>query len=540
VKTWSLKCLSFFAMVATPAGLHAETTPAPAFELPKWETNEKVRLPDFAGQIVVLDFFAYWCVPCRRASAEIEPGIHKFYESRHGNPNNVPVRVVAVNIETANPQKTAQFIKEVGADFVVNDRDAALLTKLDGAGTPFIVVIDGTHATKERSEFHIIYKSTGFEGTKKLRQVIDAVKPPAAPPEGKSARATAVLEHATGPPVVRKGSVAFEAMLSSDIQLTTTTFDYGQQQGGTEWNIHYTYSTYGEDYAPFKQFDFLGSAERLDEDYHSGGASVRQKLGDRFTLSGSGGFYSGFTDFRSLWLANYYKQQFNFVPGYSRPDPQGFNASTGLRWEYQPTTGFIEATFLYANDEIAPGYEFEPTLGQAVHGRDILHTYSPSLKLENVLTTRVRTLNEFQLTLTSDRQPRYAYRGAVNVALGERWVWRVTGGYTQEDPTLRAWHVGATLECEVAPRWLVSVSGLYYRDTGEIENSLFISTAAPGLRTWQGGIGLRYAGVKSSFHIAFAPVWSEYDPVQVGTRPFTNLYRDRTWYSVQAAWSFEL
>ena len=515
----------------TAAGLRAENSPAPDFALTKWGTNETVKLADFAGQIVVLDFFAYWCVPCRRASAEIEPGIQKYYEAKHGNPGGVPVRVVAVNIEADNPQKTAQFIKEVDAQFVVNDPDAALLTKLDGAGTPFIVVIDGTRATKEKPEFRIIYKRAGFEGTKKLRQVIDAVKPPA--PLEKA-------DGATGAPVVRLGSVAFETMLASDVQLTTTAVDYGQRQGGTDWSLHYVHNTYGVDYEPYALFDFLGTAERLDENYDSGSVALRQTLGERLTLSAGGGYYSGFTDYRSLWLANYYRQQFFFLPGYARPDPHGFNASTGLRWEYQPTTGFIEAGFFYANDEIAPGYDFDPLLGQAEHGRDRLQTYSPSLKFENILTPRLRTLNEFQLTLTSGRETRFAYRGAANIALGERWTWRITGGYTREDPTLRAWNVGMTLEYEVAPRWLVSLSGLYYHDTGEVENSLFISTAAPGLAAWRGGLGLRYAGEKHSFYVAVAPSRSDYDQVQVGTRPFTNLYRDRTWLSVQAAWSFEL
>jgi len=27
--------------------------------------------------------------------------------------------------------------------------------------------------------------------------------------------------------------------------------------------------------------------------------------------------------------------------------------------------------------------------------------------------------------------------------------------------------------------------------------------------------------------------------VEVGTRPFTNLYKDRTWISVRAAWAIE-
>ncbi|MEO6036032.1 MAG: TlpA disulfide reductase family protein [Verrucomicrobiota bacterium] len=523
--------------LTVPFGARAENKSAPDFVLPKWDSTEQVKLADFAGQIVVLDFFAYWCAPCRRASEEIGPGIQKFYETKKGNPHGVPVRALAVNIESDNPKKTAEFIKAVGADLVANDSNGALLEKLGGAGTPFIVVIDGTRGTKDSPEFQIVYQRAGFEGTKKLRAVIDAIKPTRAP-EKKTASHAADPEQATGPPVARKGGIAFEALLASDIQLTTVNFNYGEKRGGTEWLASYTHNTYGADYEPFKLFDFLGFAERLEESYDGGQLSLRQNLGERFTLSGGAGAYSGFTDFRSLWLANYYEQQFNFVPGYTRPDPHGFNATTGLRWEYQPTTGFIEANFLYASDEIAPGYEFEPMLGRAVHGRDNLHTYAPSLKFENVLTKRLRALHEFQLTLTSDREPRYTYRGSVNVALGERWVWRTTGGYTREDPTLRAWHVGGTLECEVAPRWLVSVSGLYYRDTGEIENSLFISTAAPGLTTWQGGAGVRYAGENSSFSLTVAPSWSSYKPVEVGTRPFTNLYRNRNWISVQAAWGF--
>jgi thiol-disulfide isomerase/thioredoxin len=538
MRTLRVPCLLMFLLALRPY-TRAQDDAAPNFDLAKWNSTERVKLSDFAGQIVVLDFFAYWCAPCRRASEEIETGIQTYYESKRGNPQGAPVRVVAVNIEADNPAKTAEFIKKVGAKFVANDTDAALLEKLGGAGTPFLVILDGTRGSKESPEFQIVYKRAGFEGTKKLRQVIDAIKP-AYTAEKKSARRGSDTERATGPPLAPEGGVAFEALLSSDVQLTTVDFNYGQQKGGTEWNLSYIHNTYGVDYEPYRPFDFLGFAERLDENYHAGQALLRQKVHDPLSLSVSGGAYDGFTDYRSLWLANYYQQQFSFVPGYENPDPQGFNAAAGLRWEYQPTTGFVEANFLYAYDQIAPGYELDAAAGVAMHGRDILHTYAPSLMFENILTLRVRTLNEFQLTLTSGREIRYTYRNSINVALGERWVWRAVGGYTHEEPTLRAWHVGSTLEFELAPRWLVNASGLYYHDTGEIENSLFISTAAPGLETWQAGLGLRYAGEHSSFHLAVAPVWSEYESVEVGTRPFANLYRDRTWLSLQAAWSFEL
>jgi len=528
------------SLVTYCSSLCAAPTGAPAFELPKWETGEKVKLTDFAGEIVVLDFFAYWCVPCKRASQEIEGGIQKYYAGKKGNPHGVPVRVVSINIEKDNPKLTAQFIKQTGAEFVLNDFDGALLEKFGGAATPFLVVIDGTRAP----EFSVPYKHAGFEGTKKLRQIIDGVQPRKTASVRRTSRRVAAIEEATEQPTTRRGEVSFDAMLASDIQTTSTSLRYGESEGGTKWNARFTYNSIAENYEPFTAFDFETVPRPLYESYYSGQVDVAQKLNDTLTLSGSGTVYDGFTDYRSLWFSEYYRQRFDILPAYFPSNPQGFSASTGLRWEYQPTTGFAEAGFLYAYDQIPPGWDRIPATATGpallLHGRDVLQTYAPSLKFENVLARRVRLLNELQLTLTTDREPRYSHRSSVNVALGERWTWRTSGGYTHEDPTLRAYHFGATLEFEITPRWLVNVSGLYYHDTGEIENSTLLSTAAPGLQARQAGFGFRHLGEQSSFSLSVSPLWSDYKALESGTLPLSNLYQDRKWVVVQAAWNIEI
>jgi len=258
---------------AKPEPIHAaEPVDAPSFELPEWETGENVRLACFAGEIVVLDFFAYWCAPCKRASVEVEAGIQKFYAGKKGNPHGVPVRVVAVNIEKDNPKQTAQFIKQTGMKFVLNDFNGTLLAKLGGAATPFVVILDGTRATKDAPDFRVLYRNAGFEGTKKLLQVIDAIKPPKTVSANGLREQSAAIEKASGAPTTHKAEASFDALAASDIQVFGGTLSYGQKKGGREWKLSFTHNSINEDYEPFKRFDFLGFPEKVHADYNGGQA----------------------------------------------------------------------------------------------------------------------------------------------------------------------------------------------------------------------------------------------------------------------------
>ncbi|MBT5691706.1 MAG: TlpA family protein disulfide reductase, partial [Opitutae bacterium] len=78
----------------------------PPLELRNWKGEEVVRLDAFAGKIVVLDFFAHWCVPCLPTSQALEKEVRAHYRESGGNPQGIPVEVVGINIDQSLPART--------------------------------------------------------------------------------------------------------------------------------------------------------------------------------------------------------------------------------------------------------------------------------------------------------------------------------------------------------------------------------------------------------------------------------------------------
>ena len=335
--------------------------------------------------------------------------------------------------------------------------------------------------------------------------------------------------------VSQPAEAAFEGLFASDVRVLLTDLAYGQKHGRWEANVGVSYTAYELDYRP-APFDFLG--QDRDVSAHRIGAQMsgQRKVGEDFLLLAAAGAYTGFGNFRSVWFDEYFHQQFATLPGYRLADPHGFNASGGLRWEYLPASGFAEGTFGGLHDQIAPGYEID--FAGLRRARSDLNTLAWQLAFENVLTPWLRVRHEFRLTDVTDRDPRLAYHGSVAAAAGDRWLLRLSGGYTQEEPTFRARHAGAAIEFTLAPGWTWIASGRHYRDTGEIENSLF-TTATPGLTAWQAGFGLRRTWGDHTVRLSVTPYFTQHEPFGIGTAFFQNLFRDRTWVLVQCAYAAE-
>jgi len=572
-------CMAILQLLPGRAAVAEPDPAATAFDLPVRGTNRKVSLQELRGHIIVLDFFAHWCVPCARSSAEVENGIRRHYAAQQGNVHGVPVLVFAVNLEAARPDKTEAFIKRTGMKQVLDDLNGEVFQDYGGGSLPFLVVIDAASRGSANSPPRIVYRRAGLEDVAEIRRVIDSINaqeispvaatpptPPVRPtpaavpkaespsPRAETASAPPVTNaveapklvtgspHAVAPPrgaAIHKVGLDFATLWASDILLTDELAEYRRKRPRSELALSVSHGYIGLHYVPESD---LEEKSHVENDRFGFQTTGRFQVGDRLTLLGGGGAYDGYLDYRSLWLDEHFRQLFSGRQGYEKAHPWGWNVSGGLRWEYLPASGFLQGDLIYQYDLISPGYDvslatFPPRL---IRYRDTYDTLGGRLTLENVLTPRLRAKQELQITDTTDRQLRFAFQTSLNCALAEHWVARLAGGYTAESPQLEAWFGGATVERDWNDTWFVSLTGRYYTDTGQIENALLAeNTASPPLEAFQVGLGLRWQGLKSSAKLVVGPYFTRYDSIASAANSFGQLYQDRDWLSVQFAFAHE-
>jgi cytochrome c biogenesis protein CcmG/thiol:disulfide interchange protein DsbE len=127
-----------FTVANFEARAETENTPAPEFELPSLEDGTPIALSSFRGHVVVLNFWASWCAPCRLEA----PGLRRVSERYRGQ----GVRFLGVDYRDDEAAAQA-FVDEFRLPYPsVSDPSGALAYDyaLIGFPTTFIVDAGGT------------------------------------------------------------------------------------------------------------------------------------------------------------------------------------------------------------------------------------------------------------------------------------------------------------------------------------------------------------------------------------------------------------
>jgi peroxiredoxin len=107
---------------------------APSFTLPDLDGNQ-VQFSDYSGKIVILNFWASWCVPCR---IEIPQLIDLYNRYRDRG-----VQVIGIAIDPAGPEALRAFSDELNVNYPMLVGDEKTFYDFGGVvGLPTTFVID--------------------------------------------------------------------------------------------------------------------------------------------------------------------------------------------------------------------------------------------------------------------------------------------------------------------------------------------------------------------------------------------------------------
>lgn len=136
--------------------------PAPDWTLQDLD-GKTVRASDFKDKVVILDFWATWCPPCR---AEI-PGfveLQKKYQAQG-------LRIVGVSVDQASADTVKSFVQKSGINYPVVLADTNVVAAfggIDGLPTTFIIDRGG----------RIIKRHLGFTETSEMESEIKPLLKP--------------------------------------------------------------------------------------------------------------------------------------------------------------------------------------------------------------------------------------------------------------------------------------------------------------------------------------------------------------------------
>jgi thiol-disulfide isomerase/thioredoxin len=121
-------------LVALPSFAATSSAPAPDFQLATRGGAKPLALSQYRGQVVMLNFWASWCGPCRQEMPILE-SIHRKYKP-------LGFTMVGVNVEP-DAKAAEAFLQKTPVSFPIAYDPESKVSKLyDVAGMPSTVIVD--------------------------------------------------------------------------------------------------------------------------------------------------------------------------------------------------------------------------------------------------------------------------------------------------------------------------------------------------------------------------------------------------------------
>ena len=116
--------------------------------------NKEIKLNDYKGNLVILNFWATWCAPCKKEMPSLDK-LSLYFKDK--------IIIYPINMEKPNIEKTIKFFKDLKIESlkIYFDPDFKLAKKFKMRGLPTTILID-----KNGMEFGRIIGEFNFDDEK--------------------------------------------------------------------------------------------------------------------------------------------------------------------------------------------------------------------------------------------------------------------------------------------------------------------------------------------------------------------------------------